>query len=70
MKIYNETERVTNLDNNPLFKGLLKQYCLMHYEADAILDDYHLIMEYEYLKNNDKLHELFECEMLSNYFEN
>ena len=68
--INNEIETITNLNNNPFFKGLLKQYCLMHYEADAILDDEYLIMEYNYLNNNNKLHELFECEMLTNYFEN
>ena len=67
--IYNEVEIITNLNHNPFFKGLLKQYCIMHYEADAILDDEHLIMEYNYLNTNNKLYELFECEMLSNYFD-
>ena len=67
--MFNELETISNLFNNPFLKELLIQYCLMHYEADAILDDEHLMMEFNYLKNNNKLYDLFECEMLTNYFE-
>ena len=61
---------ITSLDNNPLFKELLIQYCMVQYEEEAILTDESLVKEYIYLRNEGKIHELFECEMLTNYFEN
>lgn len=63
-----EFDSIKNLDNNPKLRALLIEYCLMQYEENAITDEEHLMKEYNYLKNNNKLHELFECEMLNNYF--
>ena len=70
MRIETNTEfdNIKNLDNNPILRALLKAYCLMQYEENAITDEEHLMMEYNFLKENNKLDELFECEMLNNYF--
>jgi hypothetical protein len=36
------------------------------YEENAIVDDAHLIMEYEMLKRDNRLYELFQQELLDN----
>ena len=63
-----EFDNIKNLDNNPKLKSLIIEYCLMQYEENAIIDEEHLLKEYNYLRDNNKLHEIFECEMLNNYF--
>ncbi|WP_367772208.1 hypothetical protein AB3G33_01890 [Flavobacterium sp. WC2421] len=52
---------------NPTLRRLLVNYCIRTYEMDAILDDWHLIQEYNLLKKNNELHFLFEEEYLINY---
>ena len=63
-----EFNTIKSLENNPSLKKLLIDYCLIQYEENAIIDEEHLIKEYNYLQKHNKLHELFECEMLCNYF--
>ena len=53
------------LENNPALKQLLINYVSIHYEQDALFDDYNLLIEYHNLLNNNELHKLFECEALS-----
>ncbi len=59
-------EEVTNLDHSPKLKELLIMYVSRKYEEDAQYDDWHLFQEYSWLKNNNKLDELFKEECLTN----
>lgn len=61
---------ITDLDHNPLLKNLLITYSVITYEENAILDDHHLVMEYNLLKKNNELHFLFETEKLANNYQN
>lgn len=61
---------ITDLDHSPLLKKLLITYCVITYEENAILDDYHLLMEYNLLKKNNETHFLFETEHLVNSYHN
>lgn len=57
---------ILNFEFNPMLRALLVNYSYIMYEGDAIIDDEHLLMEYNYLKNNNSLHELFDAENLTN----
>jgi len=59
-------EEITNLDFTPHLKNLLTEYCLMHYEEYAIIDDHHLLMELNRLVRENKLLELLELEHFQN----
>ena len=59
-------EEVTNLEHSPKLKELLTMYVSRKYEEDAQYDDWHLLQEYSWLKNNNKLDELFKEECLTN----
>lgn len=61
-------EGITSLENNPILKLLLKDYCKMQYEENAILDDEHLLMEYNLLLKENRQGDLFECERLNNSY--
>ncbi|RZJ36391.1 MAG: hypothetical protein EOO51_01255 [Flavobacterium sp.] len=60
---------INDLTRNPLLRELLTKYCLAEYEDAAIIDDDHLMMEYNKLKNDNELHKLFLQEQMDNYFE-
>ena len=53
-----ENLTIENFDNHPELKRRLIVYCIATYQEDAIIDDYHLLMEFNYLKLNKKLYEL------------
>lgn len=59
-------EEVTNLDHSPKLKELLIMYIARKYQEDGLYDDWHLFQEYSWLKNNNKLDELFKEECLTN----
>ena len=59
-------EELTNLDDSPLLKELLIMYVTRQYEKKAELDDWHLLQEYNWLKKNNQLNELFIEEALTN----
>lgn len=59
-------EEVTNLDHSALLKELLIMYISRKYQEDAVYDDWHLFQEYSWLRNNNKLDELFKEECLTN----
>ena len=59
-------EEVTNLDHSAMLKELLRMYISRKYQEDALYDDWHLFQEYSWLKNNNKLDELFKEECLTN----
>lgn len=61
-----ENEEIKDFDKNPTLKQLLKGYCKMQYEENSILDDEHLLKEYNLLVSENRLKELFECERLNN----
>ena len=63
-----KNEEITDFENNPILKKLIIEYCIMQYEENSIIDDDHLIMEFELLKKENRLHELFVCEKLTNSF--
>lgn len=65
IKTKEEEEELRDLNNNPFLKKLLINYCLIHYEQDAITDDEHLLREYYYLKQINSLDELFNCERIT-----
>lgn len=58
---------ITDLNDNPILRKLLTDYCIRMYEEDAITDEYHLMMEYYLLKRENRLNELFIEEKLINY---
>ncbi len=62
----NEFE-LKDFSRNPELRKLLVNYCLTMYEENAIIDDEHLIKEYNWLKSNNMLEELFSCESLLNF---
>jgi hypothetical protein len=55
-----------NLINLPKLKALLTSYISMLYEEDAIVTDEYLLMEFNLLKRENRLHELFEQEFYDN----
>jgi hypothetical protein len=59
-------EEVTNLEHSPRLKELLIMYISRKYEEDGQYDDWQLYQEYVWLKNNNKLDELFKEECLTN----
>ncbi|MEO8516631.1 MAG: hypothetical protein ABI426_07805 [Flavobacterium sp.] len=58
---------ITDFKYNPILRRMLVNYCIRIYEENAILDDEHLLQEYNHLKKNNELHFLFEEEYLINY---
>lgn len=64
----NEFE-IKDFNKNPLLRKLLVDYCLSMYEEHAIIDDEHLLKEYNWLKLQNSLVELFSCEYLLNDIE-
>lgn len=58
---------INDFKYNPKLRRMLVNYCIRTYEEDAIIDDWHLIQEYNLLKSNNELQFLFEEEYLINY---
>ncbi len=58
---------ITNFKYNPRLRKMLINYCLRMYEEFAILDDEHLLMEYNLLLKDKNTNVLFEEEYLINY---
>lgn len=58
---------ITDFKYSPALRELLVKYVSRQYEESAEFDDYHLIAEYNYLKNNNELHLLFEEEWFTTY---
>ncbi|TXD53652.1 hypothetical protein [Polaribacter sp. IC063] len=58
VKKYEELE-VENFDKHPDLKRRLKVYVLSEYESDVILDDKHLLLEFELLKKSKNLEVLW-----------
>ena len=58
---------INDFKYNPTLRKMLVNYCIRTYEEDVILDDWHLVQEYNLLKKNNELHFLFEEEYLINY---
>jgi hypothetical protein len=54
--------KIESLENHPDLRRRLKNYILINYESDAIVDENHLIMEFKLLKQNSKLSELYRGE--------
>lgn len=54
-----------DFSRNPKLRELLVNYCLTMYEENAIIDDEHLILEYNWLLKNDELSEMFYIECLN-----
>lgn len=52
-------ENLISLTDYPELRMLLINYCNSLYEENAILDDYHLICEYDNLCKNDSLHLIY-----------
>ncbi len=52
---------------SPALKELLVKYVSRKYEECAMFDDYHLLAEYNLLKDNNNLHLLFEEEWFTGY---
>lgn len=65
-----EITTVEQLKMAPSLIKLLKDYIKTQYEADSDLNDENLLMEYNYLKDNNMLHMLFENEFMHYYFKN
>lgn len=61
----NEFE-LKDFSRNPELRKLLVNFCLTMYEENAIIDDEHLIMEYNWLNANNKLNDLYYAEFISN----
>ena len=59
-------EQVTDLNQSPKLKKLLKLHVSRMYEEEALYDDWHLFKEYIWLRNNNQLNELFQEEYLKN----
>lgn len=57
---------ITDFKRNPILHGLIINYCKIHYEEAAELDDNHLIMEYQLLLKEGRLNDLFKCEKINN----
>jgi hypothetical protein len=60
-------EEFTNFNYRPKLRQMLVDYVYRTYEENSIIDDEHLIMEYNYLKKHNKLHLLFDEEYLINW---
>ena len=56
--------------NNPILKQLLVNYILREYEEDSIIDENHLMMEYNRLRDSNQLDMIFMCEELINREQN
>jgi hypothetical protein len=50
--------KIKNFDKHPDLKRRLKNYVTCMYESDAILDDKHLLLEFEMLQKTKKIGEL------------
>lgn len=59
--------QITNFKYNPKLRQFLVDYSLRMYEENAILDDEHLLMEYNLLLRDSNLNALFLEEYLTNY---
>lgn len=66
LKIKKMETTITDFERNPVLRQLLINYCKVHYEGAAKLDDDHLMQEYYLLLKEGRLNDLFECEQLSN----
>jgi hypothetical protein len=62
-----KTIEIKDLAYNPLLKELLIKYISRQYEEDGLFDEYHLLAEYNHLKNENSLHLLFEEEWFTSY---
>ncbi len=60
--------QIKDLSRNPILKAQLTRYCLFEYEEDAIIDDEHLMMEYNKLKSDNELEKLYLLEQMENYY--
>lgn len=56
----------SDLRKMPTTKAMLINYISCMYEADAVITDDYLVMEYNMLKKENRLHELFDQELLDN----
>jgi len=52
--------KIENFDKESELKRRLKVYCISQYEEDVIVDDKHLLMEFQYLRDNNQLNLLLE----------
>lgn len=59
-------KEIINLNNLPSLKKLLIDYLQFNFNQDAIITDEYLIEEYQMLKKENRLDELFEQELLNN----
>ncbi|MDA7803896.1 hypothetical protein N8987_04905 [Crocinitomix sp.] len=57
---------ITDLSDNPILKQLLIHYVYRQYEEDSIIDDEHLLMEFNLLQSEGRLVDLFIEEKLLN----
>lgn len=57
---------IINLDNMPSLKKLLINYIHSMYQENAIITHEYLVMEYQLLKRENRLYELFQQELLDN----
>lgn len=57
---------IINLDNMPSLKKLLINYIHFMCQENAIITHEYLVMEYQLLKQENRLHELFQQELLDN----
>lgn len=57
---------IINLDNMPSLKKLLINYIHFKYQKNAIITHEYLVMEYQLLKRENRLYELFQQELLDN----
>ena len=55
-----EQLEIKNFDKHPDLKRRLISYIIIQYEGDAIIDEKHLLMEFQSLKKSKKLGELYE----------
>lgn len=51
---------IDNFENHPELKRRLEIYISTTYQENAIFDDKHLLMEFNYLRDNNMLIELFK----------
>lgn len=59
-------KEIINLDNMLTLKKLLIEYIHFMYQENAIITHEYLVMEYQLLKRENRLYELFQQELLDN----
>ena len=57
---------IINFDNMPSLKKLLINYIHFIYQKNSIKTHEYLVMEYQLLKRENRLYELFQQELLDN----